>query len=176
MIVRPLGLGRHLAVVSDPTTHAVLGARVERALKSLGEVTSIVLPEHPNADAETVERIRTATKSADALVAIGSGKINDLCKYTTFLDGKDYSVFGTAPSMNGYTSTTASITLDNGLKTTLNAHAAKGVFLDIEVSANAPQYLIAAGFGDSLCRSTAQVDCTSDTLTLDLHLGLQFWP
>lgn len=73
-------------------------------------------------------------------------------------DGREYRVFATAPSMNGYTSTTASITLDSGLKTTRLDHAAEGVFLDIEVSAGAPQYRIAAGFGDSLCRSTAQID------------------
>ena len=68
-IVRPLALGRRLAVVSDPTTHAILGERVERALMSLGEVTSVVLPEHPHADDATVERVRAATASADALDA-----------------------------------------------------------------------------------------------------------
>lgn len=92
------------------------------------------------------------------MVAVGSGTINDLCKYATSLDGRSYSVFGTAPSMNGYTSTTASITLRSGLKTTQPAHAARGVFIDLAVNAAAPGYLIAAGLGDSLCRSTAQVD------------------
>jgi len=67
-------------------------------------------------------------------------------------------VFGTAPSMNGYTSTTASITLRSGLKTTQPAHAARGVFFDLTINAAAPAYLIGAGFGDSICRSTAQVD------------------
>lgn len=156
-LVRPLGLGRHLAVVSDPTTHAVLGARVERALKSLGEVTSIVLPEHPHADAETVERIRTATKSADALVAIGSGTINDLCKYSSACDRKPYVVFGTAPSMNGYTSVNAAITV-NGHKKSLAAHAPLGAFLDLSILAAAPVRMIQSGLGDSLCRATAQAD------------------
>ena len=103
-IVRPLSLGRRLAVVSDPTTHAILGDRVERALMSLGEVSSIVLPEHPHPDDATVERVRAATSAADALVAVGSGTINDLCKYASARDRKPYVVFGTAPSMNGYTS------------------------------------------------------------------------
>ena len=143
------------AVVADADTYDALGYAVARSLG--GRATTVVL-DHPHADEAAIRELREKTRNADAVIAVGSGTINDLCKYTTFLDGKDYSVFGTAPSMNGYTSTTASITLDNGLKTTLNAHAAKGVFLDIEISANAPQYLIAAGFGDSLCRSTAQVD------------------
>ena len=44
------------------------------------------------------------------------------------------------------------------MKTTQAAHAAKGVFIDLNISAQAPQYLVAAGLGDSLCRSTAQID------------------
>src|SRR5512134_2102242 len=61
-----LPLGRRLAVVSDPTTHAILGARVERALRGRGEVASLVLRERPHADAETAARIADATRSADA--------------------------------------------------------------------------------------------------------------
>ena len=42
-LVRSLALGRRLAVISDSTTHGVLGARVERALDAVGSVDSIVL-------------------------------------------------------------------------------------------------------------------------------------
>ncbi len=83
---------------------------------------------------------------------------NDLCKYVTATDGRAYCVFGTAPSMNGYTSTTASITESNGLKVSRPAHAPKGVFIDLAVNAAAPTYLIASGFGDCLVRSAAQFD------------------
>jgi hypothetical protein len=75
--VRPLALGRRLAVVSDPTTHAILGERVERALMSLAEVTSVVAAGASSRRRRTVERLRAATVSADALVAVGSGTIND---------------------------------------------------------------------------------------------------
>ncbi len=156
-ILRPLALGRHLAVVSDRTTHAVLGERIERALAGAYRLTSVVLPERPHPDAATVESIRTATREADALVAVGSGTLNDLCKYAGALDGKPYVVFGTAPSMNGYTSTTAAITID-GHKKSLAAQAPLGVFLDLEVLTAAPPRLIRAGLGDSLCRPTAQAD------------------
>jgi glycerol-1-phosphate dehydrogenase [NAD(P)+] len=156
-LVAGLGLGRRLAVVSDMKTHAVLGARIEAALAPVAECTSVIL-ERPHADAETVAALRARTASAEALVAVGSGTINDLCKYATFLDGKKYCVFATASSMNGYTSTTASITLPSGFKTSFTAHAPRGVFIDLAISAAAPIKLKAAGLGDSLCRSTAQVD------------------
>ena len=55
-------------------------------------------------------------RGADALVAVGSGTINDLCKYAAAQDGKPYAVFATAPSMNGYTSKNAAITVDGHKK------------------------------------------------------------
>ena len=72
--------------------------------------------------ATTVERLRRACAHADALVAVGSGTINDLCKYAAAKDGKPYAVFATAPSMNGYTSKNAAITVD-GHKKSLPAGA-----------------------------------------------------
>ncbi|BBE73993.1 iron-containing alcohol dehydrogenase [Oharaeibacter diazotrophicus] len=154
-LVRAVAPATRYAVVSDENTREVAGRAVAAALG--GAADEIVL-DHPHADEETVRRLREATRHAEVLVAVGSGTVNDLCKYATAGDGRSYCVFGTAPSMNGYTSTTASITLDSGLKTTQPAHAARGVFLDLSVNAAAPGYLVAAGLGDSLCRSTAQVD------------------
>ena len=165
-MVRPLALGRRLAVISDSTTHGILGARVERALDSLGAVDSIVLSGRPHPDAETVDRIRSATSGADALVAVGSGTINDLCKYASAEDGKPYVVFATAPSMNGYTSVNAAITV-HGHKKSLTAQAPLGVFLDLSILAAAPARMIRSGLGDSLCRPTAQADWLLAHLLLD---------
>jgi len=165
-LVRPLSLGRRLAVVSDQTTHAILGQRVERALMSLGEVVSVVLPEHPHADDRTVEEVRAATRTADALVAVGSGTVNDLCKYASARDGKPYVVFGTAPSMNGYNSLNAAITV-GGHKKSLPAQAPVGAFFDLSIMAAAPVRMIRSGLGDSLCRSTAQADWLLSHLLFD---------
>ncbi len=156
-LVGTLGLGRRLAVVSDRTTHGVLGARVEAALAGRAEVDSVVLAERPHADDATVARIRAATASADALIAVGSGTINDLCKYASAQDRKPYAVFGTAPSMNGYTSLNAAITV-HGHKKSLSAQAPCGAFLDLSVLCAAPPRMIRSGLGDSLCRPTAQAD------------------
>ena len=156
-LVAPLGLGCRLAVVSDSTTRTVLGERVERALAALSSIVPVVLDGRPHADADTVATLRRASASADALVAVGSGTINDLCKFVAATDGKPYVVFATAPSMNGYTSMNAAITVD-GHKQSLPATSPLGVFLDLEVLAAAPHRMIRAGLGDSLCRSTAQAD------------------
>jgi len=156
-LLRELDLGTRLAVVSDPTTREVLGRRVERAAAARGEVVPIVLAEHPHADAELADEIAEAVQSADALIAVGSGTINDLCKYAGAQAGKPYAVFATAPSMNGYTSVNAAITKD-GHKKSIQAQGAVGVLIDLEVFAAAPPRMIRSGLGDSLCRPTAQAD------------------
>ncbi len=156
-LVTDLGLGQRLAVISDPATYAVLGGRTGEALGGKFMVSEIVLGSLPHADEKTVAKVREATDTADALIAVGSGTINDIAKYASALDGKPFAVFGTAPSMTGYTSLTASITV-HGHKMTLPAHAAAGVFFDLDVLAAAPPNMIRAGLGDTICRSTAQAD------------------
>lgn len=156
-LVAALGLGRRIAVVSDETTHSVLAGRIERALEGRYSVTSIVLPAGPRPDDDTVTQIRTATAVADALIAVGSGTINDLSKYASAQDGKPYAVFATAPSMNGYTSVNAAITR-HGHKLSLPAQAPLGAFFDLSILAAAPARLIRSGVGDSLCRTTAEAD------------------
>ena len=165
-LVEGLDLGGRLAVISDANSHEALGARVVRALAGRVAVTEIRLPGRPHADAASVEAIRRESAGCDALIAVGAGTINDLCKYAAACDGKDYAVFGTAPSMNGYTSVNAAITVD-GHKKSLPAVAAAGVFLDLEVLAKAPPRMIRSGLGDSLCRPTAQADWLLAHLLLD---------
>jgi glycerol-1-phosphate dehydrogenase [NAD(P)+] len=166
-LVAGLGFGRRVAVVSDETTHEVLADRVERALAGRHAVISIVLPAGPHPDASTVAQVREATAGADALIAVGSGTINDISKYASALDSKPYAVFATAPSMNGYTSVNAAITM-HGHKMSLPAHAPVGAFFDLSVLAAAPDRLIRSGLGDSLCRTTAEADWLLAHLLFDL--------
>lgn len=156
-LIHDLGLTSRIAIVSDRITREVLGERVQTALSAHGRVKQVVLPGIPHADTQTVERLRSETAQSDALIAVGSGTINDLCKYASALDDKPYAVFATAPSMNGYTSVNAAITFE-GLKKTVPAQGASGIFVDLQVFADSPKRMIISGFGDSICRPTAQCD------------------
>ncbi len=157
-VVAPLKLGKRIAVVSDVNTNEAMGRRVAKHLKALGTIDELVLPGNLHCDEPTIAMVQEKTRHADAIVAVGSGALSDTCKYATFKDGRRYATFGTAASMNGYAASTASVTLANGYKTSLPAHAPRGIFLDLKVSATAPHWLSAAGLGDSLCRPTAQVE------------------
>jgi glycerol-1-phosphate dehydrogenase [NAD(P)+] len=167
-LVAALEIGDRLAVVCDPNTYVALGERVERALARRWRIDCVILDD-PHADQATVRDLQGRTQAADALVAVGAGTINDLCKYATLLDGRAFVTFATAASMNGYTSTTAAITDDRGYKQSLPAHAPRGLFMDLEVMAAAPAFLTRSGLGDCLCRSTAQVDWLMSHLLRDTH-------
>ena len=157
-LVAALGVGPRLALVGDVDTFAALGDRVARALASRFTVQRIVLDRAPHADVATLARLgATLAPGIDAVVAVGSGTINDLCKLAAIARGCPQLVFATAPSMNGYTSLSASIT-EGGLKRSLRAATPVGVFFDLGVLAAAPVRLIRAGLGDSVCRPTAQAD------------------
>ena len=103
-LVRRLDIGRHFVIVSDVHTHEALGRRVHRALGG----QSIVLPDGVVADEPTIAKIAAALEPGiEAVIAVGSGTINDICKMVALGHGCPQVVFATAPSMNGYTSLSA---------------------------------------------------------------------
>ena len=166
-LVAALGLGARFALVADPDTYAALGQRVERALASRFTLQRIVLERAPHADAVTLARLTAAIDPAnDAVIAVGSGTINDLCKLAALAHHRPQLVFATAPSMNGYTSLSASLT-EGGVKRSLRAATPVAAFFDLGVLAAAPIRLIRAGLGDSICRPTAQADWRLAHLLLD---------
>tara|TARA_B110000008_G_scaffold279529_1_gene327019 strand:- start:645 stop:1982 length:1338 start_codon:yes stop_codon:yes gene_type:complete len=156
-LIESLGFVAPFALICDPNTHQALGERIAKALSAKGEVEEIIL-EKPSANMSTVRDLAKKLEPYPSAIAVGSGTINDLTKLATKMNKRPYCVFATAGSMNGYTSSTASISLDTGLKVSLPGQTPLGFFVDLEVCANAPAWLNAAGFGDCLCRSVAQID------------------
>jgi glycerol-1-phosphate dehydrogenase [NAD(P)+] len=144
-----LGTKRAL-IVSDTSTHRVLAHRFDAYQQHVFECS-------PKADMDTAQALIKVGRSYEWLVAVGSGTINDLCKFAAHQLHIPYTVFATAPSMNGYVSANASLS-ESGYKKSYAATAPAAVFCDIELLSSAPQRLIQAGLGDLLCRSTVQAD------------------
>lgn len=153
-LVRSLDLGRRFVVVADVNTQAVLGHRVRYAL----DAQSIVLEDGVETTEPVIAKVAAAVDpDVDAIVAVGSGTINDICKMVALGRGCPQVVFATAPSMNGYTSLSASIS-EHGFKRSVRAITPTAAFFDLGVLAAAPPRLIRSGLGDSLARPTAQAD------------------
>lgn len=152
------GLRGALSVVADPDTWDAMGARIAAALRRAGRRVREVILERPHATLAGAAALAGRLSDAGDVVVVGSGTLNDLGKYATARERRSCCVFGTAASMDGYTSQTASMRLESGLKISIPAHAPKGVFLDLGVLAAAPPHMAAAGFGDCLCSSVARID------------------
>lgn len=157
---------RSIALVTDQNTWDAAGKIINDTLKVAHSIYHIMLPKGVSATQEHVQSIREQTANCSMIVGVGSGTINDLCKYASFLDQKPYVIFGTAPSMNGYASANASITVD-GEKYSLPARLPDAIFLDLDVLSHAPLRLIQSGIGDSLCRPTCQADWLLSHYLLD---------
>jgi glycerol-1-phosphate dehydrogenase [NAD(P)+] len=148
--------GKKLAVVSDQFTHDALAARVVRNLEAAGFAVDDVVWQNPHCSDAGAEELRELTRSAEAVVAVGSGTINDSVKYATFQDGKPFATFPTSP-MTAHFTGTASVSF-GGFKKSLTTHDPKGVFVDLEVLRGCPKRLIWSAYADVVCRTTAQVD------------------
>jgi glycerol-1-phosphate dehydrogenase [NAD(P)+] len=143
-------------VIADANTWKAAGSRLASLLASGGIPSSgpFIFPGSPTLHADTVRiaelsRVLAAEAASGRIVpiAVGSGTLNDIVKRAAFENGLSYMCVPTAPSVDGYTSFGAAVTVD-GFKTTLPCDAPRSVVADEEIMAGAPMRLLAAGYGD----------------------------
>ena len=107
----------------------------------------------------TIPELEKKLEDCEGIFAIGSGTVCDYAKFASFKAKKPFVMYGTALSMNGYLSSTASIINANGAKESIKCHLPKALYFDLSVLQNAPIELTKAGFGDAMARASAQSDC-----------------
>lgn len=134
-------------LVTDENIYPIIKGNQEFADK-------LIFPINLKADIEISQHIASYNQP---IFAVGSGTINDLCKYASAISGQKYRILASAPSMNGYASANTSLYVD-GKKQSLKGEMAEYIYMDLGILSSAPKYLIKSGVGDILCRSTAQAD------------------
>jgi glycerol-1-phosphate dehydrogenase [NAD(P)+] len=163
-------LGEHLGangwlrilVVADANTAEVLGDEVASSLGAAGhQVTRLVFPQRHGllADEAALAEVRAALASApaEAAVAVGSGTLNDLTRYASFLERRPWCSVPTAASMDGYASGVAAMQF-GGVKVSYPARAPSGIFAEPAVVAAAPREMAVWGLGDLLGKASASFD------------------
>jgi glycerol-1-phosphate dehydrogenase [NAD(P)+] len=138
-------------LVADTNTYAVFGKQVEEALGN--KVESVLVFERdgilvPNEEA-VAEMDAKLTAETQLIVGVGSGVIQDLCKYVSFQAKLPYHIIATAPSMDGYASKGAAMIMEN-MKITYNAHVPEAIIADSEILKDSPMEMIQSGYGDIL--------------------------
>ena len=146
-----------ILLVADENTYAAAGEKTEQALKDKILARVIFGKEILIPNEAAIARVEAALSDASLIVGIGSGVIQDLCKYVSKLSAVPYMVVATAPSMDGYASTGAAMIL-GGMKETVPAGLPRAIVADVQVLKNAPTDMLAAGFGDIIGKYSALSD------------------
>lgn len=147
-------------IVADANTNAVLGGKVESALRTAGfDVHKVILRGHEIvADAERVYQVLLALDGTPrTLIAAGAGTITDITRFVSHRMGRPFLSTPSAPSVDGFASVGAPMLID-GVKISLPTHAPAAIFADLDVLAHAPRTMIAAGFADILGKFTSVAD------------------
>ena len=100
---------------------------------------------------------QSVTEKTDLIIGIGSGVVNDLCKFVSFQKKLPFFIVATAPSMDGYASVGAAMITGN-MKTTFDTHVAAAIIGDVDILKNAPMRMIQSGFGDIIGKYSALND------------------
>lgn len=107
---------------------------------------------------EHVEEIQGLIKGRDiAVLSVGTGSVNDICRLASSRENKRLCIFGTAPSMDGFASYGAPI-VKGGFKSSYASKSPEVIIADTEILAAAPTELKSAGFGDMMAKYIGLID------------------
>lgn len=154
---------RRICIVYDRAIEVLIQDQVISPLARAG--LPLVLFPHQGVDGHLLDSEETLGNASaarldpevDILIGAGSGVVCDLTKWIATKAKRPFIIFGTAPSMNAYTSITATIT-QGDIKITHLLDTASLVMMDVNIQAAAPMDMIQAGIGDLAARAICNAD------------------
>ena len=165
---------RRPMIVSGPFSFPAVGEKVCAVLDQADIAYSLFVFERsgekklqPNEKA-VAEIIGHFDPACDVLLSVGSGSVNDVCKTAATELHVPQLTVGSAPSMDGYTSASAALELNN-TKTTVSVNAPVGVICDVNLMAQAPMRLLWAGLGDMAAKACSLCEWEMASVILGEH-------
>lgn len=154
-ILRKNGFGKRLLLVADENTLAAAKG-VENALSGF-DLKYKMYKNLRVAEMGESLKIKDLAADCDGILSVGSGSLNDVCRYAAAKGGKPLALFATAASMDGFASYNAPLT-DGNFKITYPAKSPEVIIADTRVLAAAPAVLKGAGFGDMVGKYVGLID------------------
>ena len=155
---------RKIIIASDAITSALAGAALNEQLNmsDIQVVETIIQPNSCGdvvADEASVIQLLLAVQQlqAELIIAVGTGTLHDITRYTSYTAGIPFISVPTAPTVDGFNSKGAPL-LIRGDKITIGAKGPSAMFADLLFLQQAPSRLIAAGFGDMIGKYTSLLD------------------
>lgn len=161
-LLKQLGYTRPY-LISDTHTHEIAGRKAEETLQKADiPFVSHVLKSPANgdlaADEHALGSIAMANdREADIIISVGTGTINDLGRYFSYITGRPFLLIATAPSMDGLVSGVAPLIFNN-MKVTFPAQEPLALICDPEIMSSAPLKMLAAGAADILGKYNCLLD------------------
>lgn len=147
-----------ILIVADENTYGVSSKAVEENLvdKKVNRVIfsgkTILIPNEI-----AISKVENSLGDASLIIGIGSGVIQDLCKYVSSVKSIPYIIVATAPSMDGYASDGAAM-ITGGMKVTYKATVPLAIIAEPKTLKDAPFDMIQAGYGDIIGKYSALND------------------
>lgn len=156
-ILEKTGFDKKTLLVADRNTLKAADGILD-ALKDSGFIVKqLIYDDQKYAMAEQVDEIEGLCADVGSIVSVGTGSLNDICRVAAFRKEKQYCIFATAPSMDGFASDTAPI-VKNNYKTSWKAKQPEVIIGDTKILAASPAILKSAGFGDMVAKYLALVE------------------
>ncbi|WP_372631403.1 sn-glycerol-1-phosphate dehydrogenase [Cohnella sp.] len=162
---------RQVSIAADEVTYKVAGEQLEQEIGHAGirVRTTRIEPDRQGdviADEASLVQLILALRqdASEAVVAVGSGTLHDISRFAAYAVGIPFVSVPTAPSVDGFNSVGAPLIL-RGEKKTIGAIGPSALFADLDILTQAPDAMIAAGFGDMLGKYTSLFDWTFGSLT-----------
>ncbi|MCR5782525.1 MAG: sn-glycerol-1-phosphate dehydrogenase [Clostridia bacterium] len=146
--------GTKAYILADENTFAAAGERVISNLDKNGVRWSLHLygSERAEPDEKMIgSAVLHFDHSCDSVMAIGSGVLNDTAKIVSKLTGLPLVTVATAPSMDGFASSTSSVVRD-GLKVSVDSSCPVAVIGDTDILCASPMHMMLSGLGDMLAK------------------------
>ncbi|MDR1019653.1 MAG: iron-containing alcohol dehydrogenase [Synergistaceae bacterium] len=153
--------GMSALMICDAHTMDSANGRVAESLRRAGwklKVREFSRDRLVNDEAAVGAAVLDADTGVGVIIAVGGGTVTDLGRFVASRTCKPFALVMTCPSMDGYASNIAAVSLDGRRRIFKDCRYPDAIFCDMEVMRSAPMELIASGFGDMLGERTSLPD------------------
>jgi len=161
-------LNGSITIASGPGKSREIAVNIGSALSKLFKVHHTEILDNTTDQAVAVD-IQCAANQSNILLAIGGGKVIDVCKVAANKRDINFAVLPTCLSSDCITSPVAVIK-ENGQTKSIAAALAEFVFIDLNLISSAPERLNLSGLGDLISNISAILDWDYAAKTSNTHI------
>ena len=143
--------------ISDPVVDALYGDIVRSQIESIGPIKQEIVDNNTISYSMNVAE-RVIADEVKCIVAMGGGKVLDVCKYAAYIAKTSLLSIPTTAANDGLASPVAVLKRQDDRPKSLGCAMPSMLLIDLDVIAAGPSQLIKAGIGDTISNYMALQD------------------